>query len=132
MATPRTGIPTRWADTSTASSTARTGPSTSPPTAGSRSIRSTHLPTCPERDVGADKIQKDLQKKVGVQPGEVHGGGTVFTEPILVVNQKAKLIEVNNEYAIFDQNGNQIGAVRQVGQSKAKKAVRVLTQPTSS
>ena len=34
---------------------------------------------------------------------EVHGGGTVFTEPILVVNQKAKLIEVNNEYAISDQ-----------------------------
>jgi uncharacterized protein YxjI len=81
----------------------------------------------PERDVGADKIQKDLQKKVGVQPGEVHGGGTVFTEPILVVNQKAKVIEVNNEYAISDQYGNQIGAVRQVGQNKAKKVLRVLT-----
>jgi hypothetical protein len=55
------------------------------------------------------------------------GGGTLFTEPILVVNQKAKLIEVNNEYAIFDQHGRQIGAVRQVGQSTAKKALRVLT-----
>jgi uncharacterized protein YxjI len=51
----------------------------------------------------------------------------LFTEPILVVNQKAKLIEVNNEYAIFDQAGTQIGAVRQVGQSAAKKALRVLT-----
>ena len=55
------------------------------------------------------------------------GGGTVFTEPVLVVNQKAKLIEVNNEYAIFDQHGAQIGAVRQVGQSSAKKALRMIS-----
>lgn len=46
---------------------------------------------------------------------------------MLVVNQKAKLIEINNEYAISDQHGNQIGAVRQVGQSTAKKVMRVLT-----
>ena len=43
------------------------------------------------------------------------------------MNQKAKLIEVTNEYAISDQDGNQIGAVRQVGQSAAKKVLRVLT-----
>jgi uncharacterized protein YxjI len=84
----------------------------------------THVP---QRDVGVDKIQQDLEKKLGVQPGQVQGGGTVFTEPILVVNQKAKVIEVNNEYAISDQQGTQIGAVRQVGQSKAKKAMRMLT-----
>ena len=51
----------------------------------------------------------------------------MFTEPILVVNQKAKVIEVNNEYAISDQHGNQIGAVREVGQNTAKKVMRVLT-----
>ena len=44
-----------------------------------------------------------------------------------MVNQKAKLIEVNNEYAIYDQHGTQIGAVRQVGQSSAKKVLRVLS-----
>jgi len=81
----------------------------------------------PQRDVAAEKIQRALQDKVGVEPGQVQGGGTVFTEPILVVNQKAKVIEVNNEYAISDQYGNQIGAVRQVGQTMAKKAIRVLT-----
>jgi uncharacterized protein YxjI len=54
------------------------------------------------------------------------GGGTIFTEPILVVNQKAKLIEVSNEYAIYDQAGRQLGAVRQVGQNMLKKVVRVL------
>ena len=55
------------------------------------------------------------------------GDGTLFHEPILVVNQKAKLLEMNNEYAIHDQHGRQVGAVRQVGQSQAKKALRLLT-----
>ena len=43
------------------------------------------------------------------------------------MNQKAKIIEVNNEYAIYDQHGTQIGAIRQVGQSTAKKALRMLS-----
>ena len=73
-----------------------------------------------------EKVQRDVAK-AGVTAGAVSGGGTLFTEPVLVVNQKAKLIEVNNEYAIYDQNGSQIGAVRQVGQSAAKKVLRVLT-----
>jgi len=55
------------------------------------------------------------------------GGGTIFTEPILVVNQKAKLIELNNQYSVFDQNGRQVASVNQVGQSTAKKAMRLLT-----
>jgi len=76
--------------------------------------------------VSAEKVAKVLEKK-GVQVGAVQGGGTLFTEPVLVVNQKAKLIEVNNEYAISDQHGTQIGAVRQVGQSKAKKVMRMIS-----
>src|SRR5688500_3376250 len=71
------------------------------------------------------KVLKDVAK-VGAATG-LSGGGTIFTESVLVVNQKAKLIEVNNEYAIYDQNGTQIGAVRQVGQSAAKEVLRVLT-----
>jgi len=82
-----------------------------------------HIPVV-ER--ATQKVVNDVQR-AGVQGGAAQGGGTIFTEPILVVNQKAKLIEVNNEYAIFDQNGRQLGAVRQVGQSMAKKAIRVLT-----
>ena len=73
---------------------------------------------------------KDVAK-AGAGTGAV-GGGTIFTEPVLVVNQKAKLIEVNNEYAIYDQNGTQIGAVRQVGQSAAKKVLRVVSAPSTS
>jgi uncharacterized protein YxjI len=89
-----------------------------PPTGGG------HIPTV-ER--GADKVANDVQRAGVPQGAAPAGGGTIFSEPILVVNQKAKLIEVNNEYAIFDQHGRQLGAVRQVGQSAAKKVIRVLT-----
>lgn len=71
-----------------------------------------------------EKVVGDVAR-AGVAP-QHQGGGTLFTEPILVVNQKVKVVEINNEYAIFDQHGRQIGAVRQVGQSMAKKALRVL------
>jgi uncharacterized protein YxjI len=64
-------------------------------------------------------------QQVGSAPPQ--GGGTIFTEPVLVVNQKAKLIEITNEYAVYDQHGQQIAAVRQVGQTTAKKVVRALT-----
>lgn len=74
-----------------------------------------------------EKIQADVAK-AGVQAGAQGGGGSLISEPVLVVNQKAKLIEVNNEYAVYDQHGTQIGAVREVGQSTAKKVVRVLTR----
>ncbi|MGH9210791.1 MAG: phospholipid scramblase-related protein [Acidimicrobiales bacterium] len=82
-----------------------------------------HVPTV---NRATDKIVRDVQKAGGAAAPQ--GGGTIFTEPVLVVNQKAKLIEVNNEYAIYSQNGQQIGAVRQVGQSMAKKALRVMTK----
>jgi uncharacterized protein YxjI len=52
--------------------------------------------------------------------------GTLFTEPVLVVNQKTKLIELTNEYAVRDSEGTQIGSVVEIGQSKLKKAVRLL------
>lgn len=55
------------------------------------------------------------------------GGATLFTEPVLVVNQKAKLIELNNQYQVFDQHGNQLGVVNQVGQSTAKKLLRFVS-----
>ena len=55
------------------------------------------------------------------------GGGTLFTEPILVVNQKVKLIELNNQYSVFDSSGKQIASVNQVGQSTAKKLLRLVS-----
>lgn len=83
-------------------------------------------PHVPVADLPPERFDKALAT-AGVNPALVEGGGSLFTEPVLVVSQKARIIEVNNEYAILDQHGTQIGAVRQVGQSTAKKVVRVLT-----
>ena len=59
--------------------------------------------------------------------GAFVGGGTLFTEPVLVVNQKTKIIELTNEYKVFDAQGNELGAVRQTGQSTLKKALRLVS-----
>ncbi|MCZ1011265.1 phospholipid scramblase-related protein [Streptomyces lydicus] len=71
-------------------------------------------------------MQQQMPQQAAVAPGGP-GGGSLFTEPVLVVSQKAKLIEVSNEYSVFDQHGNTIGAVVQVGQSTAKKVLRVVS-----
>jgi uncharacterized protein YxjI len=52
---------------------------------------------------------------------------SLFQHRVLVVNQKAKLIEITNQYSVFDENGNNIGNVNQVGQSKAKKLLRLVS-----
>ncbi|HEX2118226.1 MAG TPA: phospholipid scramblase-related protein [Acidimicrobiales bacterium] len=75
----------------------------------------------------ADRVRGDAARAGASPSPHGKGGGTIFTEPVLVVNQKAKLIEVRNEYAIFDAAGRQIGAVRQIGQSTARKVLRVVT-----
>ena len=83
-----------------------------------------HVPTVQR---APEKVQHDVQRAGQAGVAAFQGGGSIFTEPVLVVNQKAKLIEINNEYAIYDQNANQIAAVREVGQSNIKKAARFLT-----
>ncbi|MFJ2296157.1 phospholipid scramblase-related protein [Streptomyces sp. NPDC087894] len=55
------------------------------------------------------------------------GGGSLFNQQVLVVNQKAKLIELTNEYSVFDQQGNTVGSVVQVGQSAARKVLRFVS-----
>ena len=55
------------------------------------------------------------------------GSGSIFDEPVLVVNQKAKIIELNNQYGVFDRQGRQLAAVNQVGQSTAKKVLRLVS-----
>jgi uncharacterized protein YxjI len=83
-------------------------------------------PAVPTVQRSAEKIRGDVAR-AGAEGAATPGGGTVLTEPVLVVNQKAKVVEVTNEYAVFDRDANQIGAVRQVGQSTARKALRLLT-----
>jgi uncharacterized protein YxjI len=81
-------------------------------------------PQMPQQSAGPDaRVQRQVQQQAGVTGGGA-GGGTLFSEPVLVVNQKAKLIELTNEYKVMDQNGNQVGSVTQVGQSAFRKIVR--------
>ena len=52
---------------------------------------------------------------------------SLLTHDRIVINQKAKLIELTNEYLIRDTDGNEIGVIRQEGQSKAKKIARFVS-----
>ena len=85
----------------------------------------------PQQQAGPDpraqrQVKQQVQQQAGVAGGGP-GGGSLFTEPVLVVNQKAKLIELTNEYKVMDQQGNQLGAVVEVGQSGLKKALRFVS-----
>ncbi|MBO4255226.1 phospholipid scramblase-related protein [Streptomyces griseorubiginosus] len=81
----------------------------------------------PQQPAGPDpRVQRQVQQQAGVAAGGP-GGGTLFSEPVLVVNQKAKLIELTNEYTVMDQNGHQIGSVTEVGQSTLKKVARFVS-----
>src|SRR6266511_930306 len=48
-----------------------------------------------------------------------------------VVDQKAKLIELRNEYSIYDESGNRIGSVMQVGQSFLTRLLRLVLKGDS-
>ncbi|WP_327371352.1 phospholipid scramblase-related protein [Streptomyces sp. NBC_01217] len=73
--------------------------------------------------------QQAAHQQPGVPPqqGAAPGAGSLFNQQVLVVNQKAKLIEVTNEYSVFDQQGNTIGSVVQVGQSALRKVLRFVS-----
>ena len=45
----------------------------------------------------------------------------LFEHPQIVISQKAKIIELTNEYKISDPEGNEIGVIRQEGQSTAEE-----------
>ena len=45
----------------------------------------------------------------------------------MIFNQKAKLIEMTTEFAIRDPEGNQVGMIRQEGQSTVKKLARLVS-----
>ncbi|OLR90941.1 phospholipid scramblase-related protein [Actinokineospora bangkokensis] len=103
---------------------------------GQQQYAQQHAPQQPRSDASAWELElggaadpdriREQQRKAGV--GQVgQGGGTLFTEPVLVVNQKVKLIEMANEYSVFDQHGRQLGSVAQVGQSTFKKVMRFVS-----
>lgn len=68
------------------------------------------------------------QDPAGGAPAGRRTDRTLFTEPVLVVHQRAKPIEVTNEYAVHDRDGDPLGSVVQVGQNPATKALRALSK----
>ena len=52
---------------------------------------------------------------------------TLLSHDRIVISQKAKIIEVTNEYQIRDTEGNEIGVIRQEGQTTLKKVARFVS-----
>jgi uncharacterized protein YxjI len=65
----------------------------------------------PGNSRATNKIQKQVQK-AGLADATRNPDRAVFKEPVLVINQKGKLVELRAEYAIYNQNGLQLAAVR--------------------
>ena len=63
--------------------------------------------------VPPEKVRAQVTRTTGADPISA-GTGDVFREPTLVVNQRFKLTNVNNDYSIFDAEGERIAAVRPV------------------
>lgn len=51
----------------------------------------------------------------------------LLSRNVLVISQKPKFIEMTNEYEITDEDGSPLGVIRQEGQSKARKLLRLVT-----
>ena len=52
--------------------------------------------------------------------------GTLFTEPVLVVRQRDKIVEVTNEYDVYDRHGAPLGTAVQIGQDRLAKVIRLV------
>jgi hypothetical protein len=61
------------------------------------------------------------------QFGSAPPSASLLAEPVLVVKQKLKLVELRNEYGVFDRNGRRIGAVAQASQSPLAFLTRLFT-----
>ena len=61
------------------------------------------------------------------QWGSAPPSASLLAEPVLIVKQKLKLVELRNRYGVFDRQGRQIGAVEQVTQSPLAFLARLFT-----
>ena len=51
----------------------------------------------------------------------------LLSRNVLVISQKPKFVEMTNEYEITDEEGAPVGMIRQEGQSKARKLLRLVS-----
>ena len=78
--------------------------------------------THPAAVLGDPRVQQQV-RRAGVPSRAMPSESPLLTEPVLVVNQKAKLFERSAEYAVFDRGGRRLGTVREVDQRFLKKAM---------
>ena len=65
----------------------------------------------PDTSREAKKVQKQV-RNLGLADTSGLPDLTILNESVLVINQKGKLVELRAEYAIHNQNGRQVAAVR--------------------
>ncbi|MBA2725895.1 MAG: scramblase, partial [Actinobacteria bacterium] len=58
--------------------------------------------------------------------GSPHRMSDLLNRERLIIQQKGKLIELTQEFKIRDEEGNEIGVIKQEGQSLLKKALRLV------
>src|SRR3954454_12697994 len=66
------------------------------------------------------KIRRQVQAFAGVPQVT---DAALFNQPVLVVNQRARLFGVTAEYAVYDEQGQRLGAVRETGHVLMRKAL---------
>jgi hypothetical protein len=84
-----------------------------PPSANGGAATPTASEDRPAQPVRTSRKVERQVRRVGADRGRT-GGGTLLTEDVLVVNQKAKLIGSTLAYEVYDQRGQQLGAFQEV------------------
>lgn len=68
------------------------------------------------------RVQRQLERSGIVATSQI-STGSMLTERVLIVNQKAKLFESRAEYGVFDRNGVRVGAVRELRRNFLEKSM---------
>ncbi|MEW1908210.1 phospholipid scramblase-related protein [Kitasatospora sp. NPDC085895] len=90
------------------------------------------------RDDADDRDRRRIRRQVrfaaGIEPGEsaAPGGGSLFSESVLVFNEKPKLIELTAEYTVFDRDGTEVGRAVETGHHVLNRAARLLSPALAS
>lgn len=95
------------------------GHSGTPPAAGNAVTTAEAVEAASALGRPSKKVARQV-RNAGVAPGGA-GGGTLFTEQVLVMNQRAKLIGSTLGYAIYNQDGRQLGTIQEIGRTIGAK-----------
>jgi Scramblase/Protein of unknown function (DUF2510) len=113
----------RWWDGRTWTEHVQGPPAPQPTPAQAQPVHQQHG----QQQYGSQQQYGAHQQYGAQQHGATPRRSVLHDQPVLLVNQKTKLVELTNEYAVLDAHEVQIGAVVEVGQSTAKKVVRFVS-----